>query len=216
MERRHLLENIHVYREFWARGRAAYAGFDAAEEERILSKFQDFVARYPDCFQRRLARGHVTGSALVVSPDLTQVLLTLHAKLGKWLQLGGHADGQSEVHAVARREVEEESGLALIQFLAYESLFGLEAGRDPLPFDFDCHDIPARKNEPAHVHYDVRYLIVADPAERLAITEESKDLRWFPMAAARGLTDERSMLRQFDKTAWLKAQLSRAVERIPG
>jgi 8-oxo-dGTP pyrophosphatase MutT (NUDIX family) len=208
VQRRHLLENVHVYRETWADGLAPYPGFDAAEEERNLTKFQGFVARYPDCFQREQQAGHVTGSALIVSPDLRQVLLTLHAKLGKWLQLGGHADGEGEVHEVAYREAVEESGLKRIRFFPYERLFELETDRDPLPFDFDCHDIPERKGEPAHVHYDVRYLVVADPAEPLKITAESKDLKWFSLAEARTLTKERSMLRQFDKVDWIRGRLS--------
>lgn len=210
MERRYLLESINIYRETWAAGRAPYAGFSPAEENGILTTFQAFIADHPDCFQRELAAGHVTGSALVVSPDMSQVLLTLHAKLGKWLQLGGHADGSPHIHEVARREVEEESGLASARFLPYENAFGLPpiAAAAPLPFDFDSHDIPARKSDPAHVHYDVRYLIVADPEAPLAITEESKDLRWFSFTDARKLTGERSMLRQFDKVAWLKESLS--------
>lgn len=207
MKRRHIIDNIDIYRDTWASGRASYQAFSAAEEGGILSTFQTFVAEHSDCFERSLAHGHVTGSALVVSPDLSQVLLTLHAKLGKWLQLGGHADGQPEVHAVAAREVEEESGLRHIRFCPYESLFGLAPERDPLPFDFDSHDIPARPAEAAHVHYDVRYLIIADPQEPLAITAESKDLRWFPIDTARQLTAERSMQRQFDKVDWLKSRL---------
>lgn len=205
MGRLHLLDTMNTFRALWA----AFPGRDAAEEAGILARFRDFVTTTPACFERTSQAGHVTGSALVVSPTFDQVLLTLHGKLGLWLQLGGHADGDPEVHQVAYREVREESGLADVRFLAYEMLLGARRpGAEPLPFDFDHHDIPGRAHEPAHVHYDVRYVIVADPAEPLTITAESKDLRWFPLAEARKVTDERSMHRQFDKLGWLKTQLS--------
>jgi len=77
-----------------------------------------------------------------------------------------------------------------------------------MPFDFDFHQIPARLNEPAHIHYDVRYLLLADPQEPLLISSESKDLRWFSLEEVRTVTQERSMHRQFNKLAWLKTRLT--------
>jgi 8-oxo-dGTP pyrophosphatase MutT (NUDIX family) len=173
-----------------------HASFDRAEEAAILAKFLAFVSSTPDCFERTSPHGHITGSALVVSPDLRRVLLTHHAKLDKWLQLGGHSDGSPKTAEVAYREVEEESGLTRLSFVQTD------------PYDFDWHDIPARPNEPAHIHYDVRFLIAADPEEPLVITKESKDLRWFTVDEARRLTSERSMHRQFDKLEWLRQRLS--------
>lgn len=211
MHRQSLLTLLDVYEKTWIDGAGAarpQAAADAAEERAIVAEFRRFVREERDCFERHLAVGHVTGSALVVSPGLDKVLLTLHAKLGKWLQLGGHADGEAEVHCVARREVEEESGLGDVDFLTYETALGAtRPGGVPLPFDFDRHAIPARKTDAEHYHYDVRYLVVADPDEPLAITDESTDLRWFPLAEARALTEERSMIRQFDKLLWLGARL---------
>jgi 8-oxo-dGTP pyrophosphatase MutT (NUDIX family) len=205
-----LLETLSLYRDVWVAPGDGHASFDAAEEEAILTRFSAFVAATPGCFERDCPPGHVTGSALVASPELDRVLLTLHGKLGKWLQLGGHADGNPQVHEVAYREVIEESGLAAVRFLPYEpSMRAAQplSSADPLPIDFDCHDIPARKTEPAHVHYDVRYLVVADPAAPLLISEESKDLRWFTLDEARRVTSERSMLRQFDKLDWLRTRV---------
>ena len=207
MHRSHLLEVIDAYRAIWVWPGRLHASFDRKEEDAILADFKDFVEEEPDCFERTLARGHITGSALVVSPDLRQVLLTLHAKLGKWLQLGGHADGHHYPHEVARREAEEESGVTVIRFLGATSGSRgdpAEGAGAPMPFDFDRHLIPGRPKEAEHYHYDVRYLIVADPAEPLAITPESKDLRWFTLDEARAMTSERSMLRQFDKLDWLR------------
>lgn len=208
MHRQATLKDIDRYQKTWATGRAAFPHFDAAEEAATIKVFQHFITTHANCHHRECIPGHLTGSALVTTPQFDQVLLTLHGKLNKWLQLGGHADGDPDLSQVAAREVGEESGLSVYHFLKYERLFGESGALPPLPFDLDYHDIPARKNEAAHIHYDVRYLIVADAKAPLGITEESKDLRWLPLAEARKLTHERSMHRQFDKLIWLKQQMS--------
>ena len=221
MSRQDLLNTLDRYEHLWVRGEALYPSRSVAEEERILQICRSFVVATPACFERTCQAGHVTGSALVVSRDLSAVLLTLHAKLGRWLQLGGHSDGHPVPAEVAWREVEEESGLTRgLAFLRYEHLLAEEAPTPtaaaaataplpPLPFDFDWHHIPARKSEPAHIHYDVRYLITADEREPIQATSESTDLRWLSLEEARRLTDERSMHRQFDKLTWLKERLGR-------
>ena len=81
------------------------------EEMTVVERFQELLARYPNCFERDCWAGHVTGSAWLVDPSGRDVLLTHHRKLGIWLQLGGHSDGDPETAAVALREAEEESGL---------------------------------------------------------------------------------------------------------
>jgi 8-oxo-dGTP pyrophosphatase MutT (NUDIX family) len=187
-----------------------YPGRDETEEAGNLQALRAFVQATPTCFDREHRAGHVTASALVVSPDLRNVLLTLHAKLGLWLQLGGHSDSHPNPADVALREVEEESGLTRVSFLDYEvalPAWPAAPAAAPLPFDLDWHEIPARYEEPAHIHHDVRFLIVADPAEPPQITPESRDLRWFTLAEARRVTGERSMTRQFDKIEWLAARL---------
>jgi 8-oxo-dGTP pyrophosphatase MutT (NUDIX family) len=182
------------YRATWAAGHNPYLGLLPEEESRSVSTMLEFLTRTPNCFVRSNASGHFTGSALVTDPTLMMVLLTHHRSLDLWLQLGGHADGHHLLDEVALREASEESGLTDLTFL--------DALRRP--FDIDVHQIPARRCEPEHYHYDVRYLIVADPAIPLTITEESKDLRWLSLAAARQLTSERSMQRQFAKLDWLR------------
>jgi 8-oxo-dGTP pyrophosphatase MutT (NUDIX family) len=212
MHRRELDAALAEYPGIWLSDTARHASFDAREERDILARFRAFVAATPDCFDRSSPEGHITGSALVTSPSLDQVLLTLHGKLGLWLQLGGHSDGDPRPDAVARREVEEESGIRDLAFLDAVALLGHGPGRRPvLPFDFDAHLIPARKGEPAHVHYDVRFLIVADRAAPLVITNESKDLKWFTLEEARRVTAERSMRRQFDKLEHLRGRLTGAL-----
>jgi 8-oxo-dGTP pyrophosphatase MutT (NUDIX family) len=147
-----------------------------------------FVAENPRCADRSLEVGHLTGSAWIVDASRERTLLTHHRKLDKWLQLGGHADGDLDLAAVALREAREESGLNQLRLADTEI------------FDVDRHWIPERKGEPAHWHYDVRFLIEADAAESLVITQESKDLRWVMIARIADFSAEESMLRMARKT----------------
>ena len=147
-----------------------------------------FVADHPDCLLRTCVPGHLTGSAWIVSPDRTRTLLTHHRKLDKWLQLGGHADGDGDLRAVALREAKEESGLSDVRVVA------------PEIFDLDRHWIPARKTDPGHYHYDLRFMFEADPRGPIAISSESKDLAWVEVARVLELNPEESMARMVRKT----------------
>ena len=147
-----------------------------------------FVENHADCLLRSQLSGHVTGSAWIVDASRTRTLLTHHRKLDKWLQLGGHADGDPNILAVALREAREESGLKEIKPAHAEI------------FDVDRHWIPERKAEPAHWHYDLRFMIVADPDEPLVVTNESKDLAWVAVAGVTKLNPEESMARMVRKT----------------
>ncbi len=147
-----------------------------------------FVEEHADCLLRSCPPGHLTGSAWIVNVDRTRTLLTHHHKLDKWLQLGGHADGDGDLAAVALREAHEESGLARLRLVS------------PMLFDVDCHWIPVRKAEPAHWHFDLRFTIEADPAEPLVISSESKDLAWVDLARVTALNPEESMARMVRKT----------------
>jgi 8-oxo-dGTP pyrophosphatase MutT (NUDIX family) len=157
-------------------------------EAAMVAAIREFVATQPDCLWRSCVPGHLTGSAWVVSPDRRRVLLTHHRKLDKWLQLGGHADGDPDLAAVARREAHEESGLAGIRLLS------------PDIFDVDRHWIPERKGEPGHYHHDLRFLFEADPAETLVCSSESKDLAWVELERVTALNGEESMARMVRKT----------------
>lgn len=198
-----LRETLARYRETW--GTLAEGRFDRAGQLEAADDFDALLADYPACLDRMHVPGHLTGAALVTDFSLGRVLLTLHGKLGLWLQLGGHADGDGDLAAVAMKEAEEESGLTALSFLPYQKIFGLPEG-EPLPFDLDIHEIPARKEVPAHLHYDVRYLIVAAEPEKIVISDESADLRWFTLEEAYELTHEPSMHRQFDKLAYIAKQ----------
>lgn len=205
--RQDLLSTLDSYIQTWCGHGVSYPGKTEAEERRAAENFISFISANPDCFKRTNLAGHLTGSALVVNSTLTKVLLTHHKKLNMWLQLGGHADGHHLLHEVAMTEAHEESGLTNLALLNYEwDLFKARVPR-PLPFDLDSHLIPANSKDPEHVHYDVRYVVLASSETLPVVSHESHDVRWFTIAEARKVTDERSMHRQFDKIEWLKAKL---------
>ena len=169
----------------------AYEPADAREHA-MRDRLAAFVAAHLDAFERALLVGHVTASAWIVDPSRTRTLLTHHRKLGKWLQLGGHADGDADVRGAALREAREESGLTSLRFA--------RAGI----YDLDVHPIPARPGEPAHEHFDVRFACEADPAEPLVLSAESKELAWVPLAALAAYGADESVLRLARKTALLR------------
>ena len=158
------------------------------DEAAVVDRFRTFVSANPRCFERDLWAGHVTGSAWLVDSKGESVLLTHHRKLGRWLQLGGHSDGIPDVLAVARMEAEEESGL-VIQALGVEV------------FDLDIHEIPPRKGDPAHFHYDARFVFQATGSQEFTVSPESIDLAWVPIERLAEYTDELSMLRMAEKWA---------------
>ena len=156
-------------------------------EEADAVRLRRFIETQPRCFERDcFDDGHVTGSAWVVDSGGSRVLLTHHRKLGKWLQLGGHSDGDPDTLAVALREAQEESGLR-VQPISEAVL------------DVDIHTIPASKGEPAHLHYDVRFAFRAVSTADLRVGPESIDLAWIDIEYLTRLTDEESMLRMARK-----------------
>ncbi len=157
-------------------------------EAAMIAATTRFVEEHADCLLRSQVSGHLTGSAWVVDASRKQTLLTHHHKLDRWLQLGGHADGDPNLLAVALREAEEESGLTRLRVVSKEV------------FDVDRHRIPARGDEPEHWHYDLRFMIEADPAEPLVVTSESKDLAWVEVDQVNRLNPSESMARLVRKT----------------
>jgi hypothetical protein len=152
------------------------------DEQATAERMLEFVSREQGCFERRTREGHLTGSAWIVHPSQDLVLLTHHAKLNKWLQLGGHADGNIDLLDVAMSEAREESGITEISVLSSEI------------FDIDIHLIPARGPDPEHFHYDVRFLLRAH-SDMYHVSHESHDLAWLSPLSISALTNELSMLR---------------------
>ncbi|QWT21463.1 NUDIX hydrolase [Bacillus sp. NP157] len=140
-------------------------------------------------FHRETLDGHFTGSAWLVSADGERVLLMHHRKLQRWLQPGGHADGDADLAGVALREAGEETGLRDLTVL-------------PAIFDVDRHQIPSRGSEPAHWHYDVRYVVVAGGSEAFEANEESLGLAWRQVSEIAGDEDADASLRRM-ATKWL-------------
>ena len=140
---------------------------DRVEEESCRQRMLELLDTRSDCFLRDAFPAHFTGSALVLAADGSKALLHHHRKLDRWLQFGGHCDGEENVLSVARREAHEESG---IEGLVVASV---------RPFDLDIHEIPAHGDEPVHFHYDVRYVLIAPETAEAKTSAESKELRWF-------------------------------------
>ncbi|MGE0252539.1 MAG: NUDIX domain-containing protein [Dongiaceae bacterium] len=145
-----------------------FAPFDD-KEKADLQAMQSFIASTPDCFKREHLAGHITASALILNPSYDRLLLLHHKKLDKWIQPGGHCDGDPDTRAVAEREAAEELGIKDL-FLAHENIFAL-----------DIHTIPPWKEVPEHLHYDVRYLYIADEAEHFAINHEAVAADWWSL-----------------------------------
>ncbi len=158
------------------------------DERALVARFDAFVDAHADCLLRTCAPGHVTSSAWILSADGGFALLTHHRKLGRWLQLGGHVDGEPRVERSCLREAEEESGLRGFELVPW-------AGAELVPLDLDVHPIPARGAEPRHDHWDVRFLLRAPAGQRLVVSDESHALRWIPRARLAEVTDEPSVLR---------------------
>jgi len=164
-------------------------GYHPSDPDEIRSKQRtlEFVHQHPDCFERSLALGHITASAWLLSNDGSKALLMHHAKLNKWVQLGGHCDGDPDVLAVAIKEAQEESGISDIVPVSAEI------------FDIDIHAIPANPREQEHDHYDVRFLLRVNSNEAVVQNSESKELRWIGKDLHQLPTDSRSVVRMHEK-----------------
>lgn len=161
-----------------------YVAFEVEIEYK--KKMLKFIQSYENCFNRSLEVGHMTASAWLVNESNSKALLMHHAKLGQWFQLGGHCDGNSDLLAVALKEAREESGITQIHSISEDI------------FDIDIHLIPKNKKEPAHYHYDVRFLLQSSNNETCISNRESKELRWIEREGILP-TSNPSVIRMFTK-----------------
>ena len=153
----------------------------------MTDRYLQFVQSHENCFDRSLLVGHVTGSAWLVNTHGSHVLLTHHRKLNMWLQLGGHADGNPDVVAVAKREAQEESGISKIELVS------------PNILSLDIHKIPERNEEPEHYHYDATFAFRTVDTDEFKVSEESHALEWIEISRLHERTTEDSMVRMAEK-----------------
>lgn len=164
----------------------------ADEVERgYVAAFAQLLERWGHEALRRttFAPGHITASAFVVDAARSRLLLIEHPVLSMWLQPGGHIEpGETDLCKAALREVYEETGYTELSVL------------DPMPFDVDVHAIPARpeKGEPAHQHFDVRFLFAADDAV-VESPPEHLPVAWVPFGEVPRVTDDDSVRRAVRK-----------------
>lgn len=180
MDRNQLIEELSHY------------GSSYPEELLFVSQFKTLL-KQPRCFYRDHLPGHLTGSAWITNTFFTKVLLVHHTKLNKWLQPGGHADGEENIMDVAFKELKEETGLKRVAL-----------NRDAI-FDIDIHTIPARNDFPAHLHYDVRFLFASDETDTVVVNQESHEAKWISLADLGKYTREKSILRMKEKLIHLNA-----------
>jgi 8-oxo-dGTP pyrophosphatase MutT (NUDIX family) len=153
-------------------------------QKELRQQYLDHLDAHPDGMWKSCGAGHVTASALVIDPDRGRVLLTLHKKLGRWLQMGGHCEPGDETLALAAlREATEESGISALTLLP--------GG----PVSLDRHPIPA----PCNWHLDVQYAALAPAGALAQISEESLDLRWFAYDQVPDVADA-SVVRLLERT----------------
>ena len=160
----------------------AHTPRDAAQSA-LRDEILDWMHRHPkNAHRRSCLEGHLTASTLVVDETLESVILLHHKKLGRWLQPGGHCDGDANLVAVAWREASEETGLENLEIV-------------PRIFDLDIHDIPEFKDVPAHRHLDSRFLVVAPRDIEPRANDESQGVRWFTIDEALDICEDDSLER---------------------
>lgn len=136
-----------------------------SDSERHREHVLRFCGEHADALHRSCEEGHLTGSACVIEERTGRLAFLLHAKVGRWLQPGGHADGEANLAQVSLDEASEETGLD-----------GLVVVQPAVDLDVHVFDAPG---EPKHFHFDVRHLVLAPEGSELAANHESHDLGWF-------------------------------------
>jgi 8-oxo-dGTP pyrophosphatase MutT (NUDIX family) len=156
-----------------ADARAVLAGWvpPSPRDSGLRDRFLAHLDAHPDGMSRDCLPDHLTAGTIVLSPDASAVLLNHHRKAGGWFAFGGHCEpGDATLAGVALREAREESGLTRLAF-------------DPVPLDLDEHEVAFCSPGTTVHHLDVRFLATADRSDEHAVSEESLDVRWWPIAA---------------------------------
>ncbi len=169
-----------------------------AKESSDIERMKSLIAAHPDIFSSACQIGHVTASAVIIEPQSRRTLLHYHKRLGRWLQVGGHTENETDMAQAALREAREETGLP--------DLAHFPPSDFPAPIDFDIHAIPQRGRIPEHMHLDFRYVLTSRQPSALAPNAgESTRFRWLPFSDALSMYDrlDKSLIRLLRKACAL-------------
>lgn len=157
-----------------------------AEERAYIGQFLDLLTN-PRCYYRDCFPGHITASSILINQAGDHILMNHHKSLNKWMNFGGHSDGDEDSLSVAIRETMEEAGVTAFKALSADFV------------DIDIHSIPenSKKGEPAHYHYDVRYVMQMTGEQQAVISDESLNLKWMTWAEARALTGDNDPFQRY-------------------
>ncbi len=154
-----------------------------AQEASDIQLIKQLIAQHPNIFCPNCEAGHITASALIVDVTSLRTLLHYHKRLRRWLQVGGHADNETDIAQVALREAREETGLPDLSFFPPQG--------KPVPIDYDVHVIPRHDDIPQHYHLDFRYLLLTNKPDALSpCAGESRRFKWLSFNDALAFDDK--------------------------
>jgi 8-oxo-dGTP pyrophosphatase MutT (NUDIX family) len=162
---------------------------ETSAQNALKVQFEQFIKANPtNCLLRENLTGHLTASAWVIDSETRRhALLVKHVKLQRWLQPGGHADGDPDLIEVACKELQEETGI-IAKPISNQI------------FDLDTHAIPWHKDVPPHLHFDVRFLFTVSIKTPLTLSDESHELRWVEVNKLAEYGVDQSVLRLGEKS----------------
>ncbi len=164
------------------------------EQHAARDRMIAFLEAHPDALWRSCTEGHLTGSALVVDAEAEHLLVLFHAKVRRWLQPGGHVDGDANLAGVALREAREETGIAGLRVVVPA-------------IDLDIHEFHAA-GERDHLHLDTRFVVLAPPGAVVRGNHESEGLRWVTVDELPGLGADPGTVRMAARGLALARRLS--------
>lgn len=179
----------------------------AFDEEVLFRQLMlDFVRQNDDFWQRSHLNGHLTGSAWILNAQRDKTLLIHHRGLDKWFQSGGHIESEDNtLWETAHREAREECGLQQLQAWTYDI------------FDLDVHIIPAKKDIPQHLHYDVRFAFIVENEAMAADLSEVYGAQWVPINELLQQSEiQQSIRRMVLKSTYKKSRVDSPCENQPG